>query len=800
MNRTMHGLPAISLKDSLGPAAGLGAGGGARSTMFGLPAIKESVEESSGAELEEIEDATRVSGTILGANFKVQDHGGSNIRSTSLGGLPTIQRAEQSPRVVSPSAPSRPSLNPWGMDDESDGEENATMIAPSSAFAEEDDPRNHSGFSRFGQRVGSPLKLDNTSNYAPEPMNQNATLTGMSIDKLAGVQGIDLRKTSFALPNPLAADSPERMIADEDADDLPTQNITPEDLEQAGHNTSSERNDTRKRLLEKLRTSSQRDAAPPETNMRSTMFGIPGVAGGLDAARAARDAAPAAPVERSEPLRTPPPSGVFKIPKRTLDEDAPGPLDDSGVLGRGAYIVGRGEIKRENTGSLPRHVVDQALGASAPPVEEPRAASRALTATPQQRAPQPDYNAPRTGAQRASTPWVDPDQSQMPGMFGESTAAISPDQLRMINATAAISPDQIGRDLMAMREEPEDPQSDATRVGDVGLADLGAAFGAAPLDAATRVGGADLLAQAQARNPAREIMPTPAHSEPSRPLSTPSPSDLNNLSRPGQRVNPWREAAQEPIVSEPTLNMFDEKHLQQFMAGSKAPAASPPILSEPAPALPSFAESRGPLDDEPTLMHASTLARQSAGHASAPRPTPSADPFSTAFDEDRGAISKPAPGRQDLGADIDMRGNAHANHLPAHELDAAPQQLQQQTQGQLAQQAAPAGLGGTLGKVFGVLAALCLFAGVGLGAAGVSGVVPIFFLAPPVLAALLLLVGALAPVPSAARLGLVIFASILALGVMGLMLSGGALSIPALAIGAGGLFGLIAGALPSLLK
>ena len=80
-------------------------------------------------------------------------------------------------------------------------------------------------------------------------------------------------------------------------------------------------------------------------------------------------------------------------------------------------------------------------------------------------------------------PWIDPDQSQMPGMFGESTAAISAEQLRMVNATAALSPEHLGRDLLAMRAEPEEAaQSDSTRVGG---ADLGGMFGAEPLPSAS---------------------------------------------------------------------------------------------------------------------------------------------------------------------------------------------------------------------------------------------------------------------------------------------------------------------------
>jgi len=78
--------------------------------------------------------------------------------------------------------------------------------------------------------------------------------------------------------------------------------------------------------------------------------------------------------------------------------------------------------------------------------------------------------------------------------------------------------------------------------------------------------------------------------------------------------------------------------------------------------------------------------------------------------------------------------------------------------------------------------------------------VPVLDLAAPGVAAVLMLVGALAPLPSIARLGLVTFAAILALGIMVLILMGGAVSIPALAIGAGGLFGLLAAVLPALLK
>lgn len=752
VNRTMHGLPAISIKDSLGGGPVLGQGAG-RSTMFGLPAIKEPVEESSAGESEE--DATRVGGTLLGVNLRVQDHG--DVRSTAMGGLPTLQRdaggrAQAPTPVVSTPKPqaaikpaqstlsttmfSRPVLDPWS-EDESDPEDNATMVAPSGAFADEDDPRNHSGFSRFGQRVGA--SVDHTSSYKPRPMNQNATLMGMSIDELAGQRSLDVRKTTFTLPNPLAVERGEQMIADNEADDLPTQNITPEDLEQAGQGRASERNGTRKRLLEKLRTTSQREATPSAQQTRNTMFGIPGVSAQLPepAAPSASGVLRPRTSPNLEPVPPRPASGVFKAAtRRSVDEDG-NPLEDSGVLGRSAYIVGRGEIKKEDTGMLGRGAVDKVLNQAA------------------ESAPRPTAQTVASAAERAAPAWVDPDQSQMPGMFG--------------NATAAISPDQISRDLMKMREEPAeapDP-SDATRVGDVDLGQFGGRPLATPkpasslFDAATRVGGVDLLAQAQTRFPTREVMPTPGPEEPSRPLATPAQPafpDFGGTTRPGQRVNAWREAAEEENVPEPTLNMFDQSQLQRHLSAPVIQEAAIPAAPQPQAQMP-----------QPTHT---------------PQPTPMSDPFSTPFHEPAAHAFGAMP---QLGQEL-----VHHQHAPApmahHELtgvDPAPVAPAQ------------AGMGSSLGKVFGGLGGVCILAGVGLGAT--SGVAPVM-LAAGGAGALLLLIGALAPLPNAARLGLCVFAALLALGVMGLILSAGALSIPALVLGVGGLFGLLAAGLSAALK
>jgi hypothetical protein len=753
MNRTMHGLPAISLKDGLGLALP-NKPDMSRSTMFGLPAINAATgEESSSGE-----DSTRVGSTSLGQSLRVHDQ--HNIRSTAMGGLPSLKRSD---------APQRPAPTPFLQEDSENEDAGATMVAPSSLF-DDDNPSNVSGFSRVGQRVGglsSSKKptVEALDDYTPEPMNQNATLMGMSIDELKGkggaglgdmsALGVDPKKTSFSLPNVALNRDLGQMLDDDDADDLPTQNISPQEIEQAaaGVSGASERKDSRKRLLEKLRASSQQEAARPQDNMRSTMFGIPGVAA---PAPAPTPPAPAPAAEAKPAIkRAAPTSGVFKVVK-PRDTEEHGPLEDSGVLSHGAYIVGKGEVRREHTGNLPRQLADDAVAQSS---------ARGTIQTPPAIAPikpEPIPIEPISAAPRPQpTPWVDPDQSQVPSIFG--------------NATAAISADQIAPNLLAMRDEEPRYTQDSTRVGGADL--VAAALGLKPAqetDAATRVGGADLVSKALAQAPMRTASNQDATrvggadlvnqalqrnaAEPARPLLTPPADDLatGNISRPGTRVSAWREAAEDNDLPEPTLNMFDKANLPPIQ-----PVSPPVIKEEPV------------FDATLNMFDKANLPPVQPATQPAPRPQP-ADPFSMPFGEER--PGKPATAFP-LNAEL---GDPHPMALSqAHDLSGAHPVPSPSS-------ARPSIIPAALD----VVGALALIAGAGLAA---SASAPVALLVAPPAIALLLLAAAFAPLPRVAKLALPIVAAIGAFGAMAALITTGAhLQIAAFIIGAGGLLSLVA--------
>lgn len=780
--KTMMGIPGIDRNaPDLGQAHERPKRAG-RNTMFGFPLQGDGEGSALGDEatragdVQEDDgggDATRVVSGDIASVFDSPDFGGASItsgpsenpvRSTAPRGLPSIERDQASPG--------------WAqLDEESSDAEDigaATVVAPSSLFGEAiQDPREHSGFSQMRGPVH-------------ERPKKHETLMGMNINDLEGLQDKNVRNTMFSLPAAMqgAGDGLSEASEEEDDDGAPTQAISGAAI---GLPTTQDedvtREQSRKRLLEKLRNNTQPPEAQDGRAARSTMFGIPGISGAPSEPQdELEQGVPPTPEVAAQPLeprpdepfsaRTTPHSGVLKVSRRkpnastegSAPSAAPG-VENSGVLGSSSYMVNREEVESEQVASAPRIKPKQAsLRFEVPtpgPVEdappEPEAdRDRTQVASGDIAAKLAELKSLSSGQEGAPSAGEDQDRTQVAS--GDIAAKLA--ELK-----------QHGRDGGGLPSFGGGGRGDSTQIADAALSE-------------------------QLQESMRSFDAPGSSSTPER---LPHDDSAGAPAEPPPRTGPRFAVGADPEPGPQPLEVqdFDEVPSPQPELVEPEPFSAPDVEdvpdASPSPSSLNAAQLFGDMDEEPEALEPEPF---SAPPESNPTPMLEPEHVVTAPPPEAQVPREPAP-RQ---APQPQQQSAQAHTASPQQPTPSSQQL---APAQQQQPARKKNTGRTFQRVFGVLAALALLAstGVGFATGGMpEGPIAMVVVFAPTFLALTSLGAAFAPLGDTVRAVGLVISALAALGIFALGLTQAAFGLGLIIACVGGLFGLAAAAFPSIAR
>ena len=717
-----------------------------RSTMFGLP-IQSATQE------EEDHGSTQVVGSDLASAFSLPNQDGPSlhiaqdqqfdVRSTSPGGFPSVQRGSEEESEVATGRPG----SAWGLGEESSSEpEQATVVASANLFEQ------HAAQEEAGEDVGY-AQFKGPVHSSPR---KHETLMGMNLDDLTA----SARQTMFSMPSPMASGLSEAS-EEEEGNDSPTQAMGGEFITAALGQEEHPEESNRKRLLEKLRNNSQSPALAQADGERSraTMFGIPSVNVG-DEATVAEDS-PLSPERDSSQA---PNTGVLKMRRKT-DPEGLERAPSSAILGSSSYNMVNPEVSSEPVKSTvmgvrfeipqPDEAIEpgyapEGLGsddtiASDEPFERTRVASGEVAQA--QLAHMQKLQKQEAEQDELRTQVVEADD-----ILGGDFDFGQPDPPMEMTREQSLSDIKAKlRDSLAKKSEvTEDAQpghEDVTRQHST--EELGGLFTKAPrLDA-----------------PRPPTAAAPRFNIPSSPsaLSSPEP--------------PQEELTLDILDEVPVFALGEESEVEQapsYSAPQPSPASSPAIQVASAP---QHTPHHTPmLQEQPGRVEAETISPEpfyaTGGHAS-PQGAPTPQP----------PQQQPQP---------------YASPQPQHYTGPQPQQPQphapmQPQQGQL-QRAKPKQPGRVFQVAFGVLGALAFLgsSAVSLVSAGALPAAPLGMVVvlAPVALGVLALVGAILP-GGGLRAGVLALAGLLGFAIFGL----GAVSLSGLGVGVGGLIVVLVGGL-----
>lgn len=330
-----------------------------KQTMFGLPALtpspgpQEDEEEEDAFEPTQIIPSMNIPDLVAGtaeqsaASMSASVPRDSVMRTTMPGGLPALNVQKQEDEEVDKPFKARPNsrstmmLGSFSMkdalqqaqeegagdeisDDEDDNFAQTMVVGPSAFSVAVDD---ESAFSRMQPAV------DHSED------KESSTQTGLNIRELAagmnqGAQDNPERSTMFSFPSPFQKtgdeDSLLEMSEEDQEDDAATAVASASSLGQLLGQTNTPEDNTRQRLLDKLRSSKSTETEAQESRPeRSTMFGIPGI----------NRSSPA-----PEPSQAQNQKGIFNLAKSSQEEDE---LAKTGVLGSSSYVFSGNDIKTD---------------------------------------------------------------------------------------------------------------------------------------------------------------------------------------------------------------------------------------------------------------------------------------------------------------------------------------------------------------------------------------------------------------------------------------------------------------------
>ncbi len=326
-NKTVMGIPGLNFNAPDEEDEAVEKPDASRQTMFGLPSGSVPAQNEV---VDEYEDDGLPTQIVSADAFSfdsepAEEDDVSDLRSTAMGGLPSLGK-RRAPRM--PVADDDQPRGPVGgfakaFDGDGDEGEGALFVKHT-----EEKPLKHATL--MGMSLEDVLAQEKAAEDEDSDTAARSTMFSMPAPSLNEMKAsLDAeeqpaeeaaRSTMFSMPAP-SFSSPAEVaseVSEGEDDDLPTQAIGVDQLEQFSQKEESSL-DNRKRLLAKLRSSRKQD--PEESETKGTMFGIPGINHERDASGSR------API-----------TGVLKMPKKRASAPKE---DDASPLGGSSYTLPR---------------------------------------------------------------------------------------------------------------------------------------------------------------------------------------------------------------------------------------------------------------------------------------------------------------------------------------------------------------------------------------------------------------------------------------------------------------------------